>query len=258
MDTQKGDNVPTREDRIAETFVELADTLVADFDVIDFLHILADRSVELLDADAAGIMLGDQRGGLHPVASSVEEARLIELFEHQNNEGPCLDCFRTGEPVALADLASMRASWPAFTTRLEQLGFHAAQAIPMRLRNDVIGALNLFRTSPGVLSESDARLAQALADVATVGLLQERAVTARDTLAEQLQTALNSRIVLEQAKGMIAERTGLQMSEAFQLLRDYARKHGEKLSDVAGRVIDGSFADATHPTPKLSSVPPTP
>lgn len=240
----------TREDRIAETFVELADTLVADFDVIEFLHVLADRSVELLDADAAGIMLGDQRGGLHQVASSTEEARLIELFEHQNNEGPCLDCFRSGQPVAREDIPSMRASWPAFTGRLEQLGFQAAQAIPMRLRTEVIGALNIFRTTPGLLSDADARLAQALADVATVGLLQQRAVTARDTLAEQLQTALNSRIVLEQAKGMIAERTGLQMGEAFQVLRDYARKHGDKLSDVAVRVIDGSFADVLRGDPK--------
>lgn len=246
----------TREQRIAETFVELADTLVADFDVIEFLHLLADRSVELLDADAAGIMLGDQRGGLHPVASSTEEARLIELFEHQNNEGPCLDCFRSGEPVAREDIPSMRATWPAFTTRLEQLGFHAAQAIPLRLRSEVIGALNIFRKSPGVLSPSDTRLAQALADVATVGLLQERAVTARDTLAEQLQTALNSRIVLEQAKGMIAERTGLQMSEAFQILRAYARRHGDKLSDVAARVIDGSFAHVLQPGKK--PVPPRP
>ncbi|MDQ3732632.1 MAG: GAF and ANTAR domain-containing protein [Actinomycetota bacterium] len=246
----------TREDRIAETFLELADTLVDDFDVIEFLHVLADRSVELLDADAAGIMLGDQRGGLHPVASSTEEARLIELFEHQNNEGPCLDCFRSGEPVALADLETMRASWPAFTVRLEQLGFHAAQAIPMRLRTQVIGALNIFRTSPGVLSESDSRLAQALADVATVGLLQERAVSARDILAEQLQTALNSRIVIEQAKGMIAERAGLQMTEAFQLLRGHARKHGTKLSDVAARVIDGSFHAGPERSPKSASTQP--
>jgi len=240
----------TREERIAETFVELADTLVADFDVIDFLHILADRSVELLDADAAGIMLADQRGGLHPVASSTEEARLVELFEQQSNEGPCLDCFRTGQAVGREDLPALRASWPSFTARLEDLGFSAAQAIPLRLRTQVIGALNIFRIEPGLLTAPDFRLGQAFADVATVGLLQERAMSASGALAEQLQTALNSRIVLEQAKGMLAERAGLQMGEAFKLMRDHARGRGELLSDVAARVINGTMATDLEPSRK--------
>ncbi|HKS48963.1 MAG TPA: GAF and ANTAR domain-containing protein [Amycolatopsis sp.] len=231
----------SREQLLASTFVDLADTLVADFDVIDFLHTLAARSVQLLDADAAGIMLADQHGGLHVMASSAEEARLLELYELQNNEGPCLDCFRSGRPVARDDLPAMRASWPAFTQRLQQLGYHSAQALPMRLRNETIGALNLFRTEPGPLSEADRGIGQAMADVATVGLIQERAIATRELLATQLQTALNSRIQLEQAKGMLAQRTGLQMNQVFELMRDYARGRNRRLSDVVAQIIDGSF-----------------
>jgi transcriptional regulator with GAF, ATPase, and Fis domain len=231
----------SREQRIATTFVELADTLVADFDVIDFLHTLAIRSVELLGASAAGIMLADRRGELQVVASSTEEARLLELYELQNNEGPCLDCYRTGAPVARADLPAMHATWPVFTPQLQQVGFRSAQALPMRLRSETIGALNLFRTEPGRLSEADLGIGQAMADVATVGLLQERAIAARELLATQLQAALTSRVVLEQAKGMLAQGTGLSMDQAFQLMRGYARSNNRRLSDVAAHVIDGSI-----------------
>ena len=243
--TQQKDNgaMTSREQLLATTFVELADTLVADFDVIDFLHTLATRSVELLDVDAAGIMLADQRGGLRVMASSAEEARLLELYELQNNEGPCLDCFRSGRPVARDDVPTMRASWPAFTQELQQLGFHSAQALPMRLRTETIGALNLFRTRPGRLSEVDLKIGQAMADVATVGLIQERAIAASELLATQLQTALHSRIQLEQAKGVLAQRTGLPMDQAFQLMRDYARSRGRRLSDVAAHIIDGLLDD---------------
>jgi transcriptional regulator with GAF, ATPase, and Fis domain len=231
----------SREQRIATTFVELADTLVADFDVIDFLHTLATRSVELLGATAAGIMLADQRGALQVVASSTEEARLLELYELQNNEGPCLDCFRTGAPVARDDLSAMHAAWPAFTPQLQQLGFRSAQALPMRLRSETIGALNLFRTEPGRLSEADLGIGQAMADVATVGLLQERAIAARELLAAQLQAALTSRVLLEQAKGMLAQRADLSLDQAFQLMRGYARSNNRKLGDVAAHIIDGTL-----------------
>ena len=233
----------SREQLLATTFVDLADTLVADFDVIDFLHTLATRSVELLSADAAGIMLAGPDGGLHVMASSAEEARLLELYELQNNEGPCLDCFRSGRPVARDDLSGMRSSWPAFTEQLQQLGFHSAHALPMRLREETIGALNLFRLEPGRLSEADVRIGQAMADVATVGLLQERSIAASELLATQLQTALTSRVQLEQAKGMLAERTGLPMDQAFRLMRDYARGRGRRLSDVAAQIINGSVDD---------------
>jgi transcriptional regulator with GAF, ATPase, and Fis domain len=233
----------SREQLLASTFVDLADTLVADFDVIDFLHTLATRSVELLDADAAGIMLADHHGGLHVMASSAEEARLLELYELQNNEGPCLDCFRSGQPVAREDLSAMRSSWPTFTEQLQRLGFHSVQALPMRLREETIGALNLFRTEPGQLSDADLGIGQAMADVATVGLIQERAIAASELLATQLQTALNSRIQLEQAKGVLAQRTGLPMDQVFTLMRNYARSRGQRLSDVAAHIIDGSIDD---------------
>jgi len=232
----------SREQLIATTFVDLADTLVDDFDVIDFLHTLATRSVELLDASAAGIMLADQRGGLQVMASSTEEARLLELYELQNNEGPCLDCYRTGQPVARSGLPAMRALWPVFTERLQELGFNSAQAVPMRLRSETIGALNIFRTEPGLLSETDLRLGQAMADVATVGLLQERAIAEREVLATQLQAALTSRVQLEQAKGVLAERAGLEMDQAFKLMRDYARGNNRRLSEIAAEIINGSIS----------------
>jgi transcriptional regulator with GAF, ATPase, and Fis domain len=233
----------SREQLLASTFVGLADTLVADFDVMDFLHTLATRSVQLLDIDAAGIMLADPHGSLHVMASSTEEARLLELYELQNNEGPCLDCFRHGHPVARANLPAMRSAWPTFTHRLQQLGYHSAQALPMRLRTETIGALNLFRLQPGTLSDADLEIGQAMADVATVGLIQERAIAASELLATQLQTALSSRVQLEQAKGMLAQRTGLPMNEAFQLMRTYARSHNKRLGDVATQIINGSLAD---------------
>jgi transcriptional regulator with GAF, ATPase, and Fis domain len=247
----------SREQLLAATFVDLADTLVADFDVIDFLHTLATRSVELLDADAAGIMLADADGGLHVMASSAEEARLLELYELQNDEGPCLDCFRSGRPVARDDLPAMRSSWPAFTEQLQGLGFHSAQALPMRLRSETIGALNLFRLEPGRLSEADVGIGQAMADVATVGLIQERSIAASELLATQLQTALTSRVQLEQAKGVLAQRTGLPLVEAFQLMRDYARGRGRRLSDVAAQIIDGLLDDDTLRTAR-STRPGTP
>jgi GAF domain-containing protein len=233
----------SREQLLATTFVGLADTLVADFDVIDFLHTLAFRSVELLDVDAAGIVLADQDGGMHVVASSAEKARLLGLYELQTDEGPCLDCFRSGRPVVCDDLPAMRAAWPAFTEELRQLGFRSAHALPMRLRDQTIGALNLFRLEPGRLSTADLGVGQAMADVATVGLMQERAIAAGELLATQLQTALQSRVQLEQAKGILAERTGLPLDQAFQLMREYARSRSRRLSDIAAQIVDGLLDD---------------
>jgi GAF domain-containing protein len=228
-----------REELIADTFVELADTLVAEFDVIDFLHTLVERTVALLDADAGGIMLADQRGGLEVLAASSHEVRLVELFELQNDEGPCLEAYRTGEAVMKSDVTGMRAAWPSFTIRLERAGFASAQAVPMRLREEVIGALNVFRTAPGALSQADMKMARALADVATVGLLQERTIRARERLAEQLQGALNSRVLIEQAKGVLAERSGLEVDHAFAVMRSYARRNGISLLTVAEGIVQG-------------------
>jgi transcriptional regulator with GAF, ATPase, and Fis domain len=227
---------------LSETFVELTDTMVADFDVIDFLHVLTDRSVNLLDVSAAGLLLADPRGELRVVAASSEAARLLELFQLQNDQGPCLDCFRTGQPVWAGDLDAQAQRWPRFAAAARQSGFAAVQALPMRLRDQVIGALNLFRASPGTFDPGDVRIGQALADVATISLLHERSLRQSDILNEQLLTALNSRVVIEQAKGKLAERLGLDMEQAFVLLRDYARNNNLRLAELAQAFIDGTQA----------------
>jgi transcriptional regulator with GAF, ATPase, and Fis domain len=228
---------------LSGTFVELADTMVADFDVIDFLHILTDRSVSLLAVSAAGVMLADPRGELRVAAASSEAAGLMELFQLQNDEGPCLDCFRTGRPVTAADLTGPDQRWPQFAAAAARAGFRVVEALPMRLRNEVIGALNLFGAAAEPLSPADLRVGQALADVATIGLLQERAVRRVETVAEQLQGALNSRVVVEQAKGKLAERLSIDMDAAFGLLRAYARNSNQRLTDVARNFVDSATAD---------------
>ena len=225
---------------LTDTFVELTDTIVAGFDVIDFLHVLTDRSVRLLDVSAAGLLLADPRGELRVVAASSEAARLLELFQLQNDEGPCLDCFRTGQPVQAADLATAARRWPRFAPAARQAGFTAVQALPMRLREQVIGALNLFSVNAGALASGDIRVGQALADVATISLLHERNMRHSDALNEQLQSALNSRVIIEQAKGKLAERLGVDMDQAFTLLRDRARTSNRRLSDLARAFVEGS------------------
>ena len=230
-------------DLLSDTFIELADTMVADFDVIDFLHLLTDRSVALLAAGAAGVMLADPRGQLRIAAASSEEAGLLELFQLQNDQGPCLECFRTGRPVTATGLAAPAQRWPQFAQAATQAGFQSVQALPMRLRDQVIGALNLFRAEPGPLGAADLRIGQALADVATIGLLHERNVRRSETAAEQLQGALNSRVVIEQAKGKLAERLGIDMDRAFSMLRDYARTTNQRLTDVARTFVDSASAD---------------
>ncbi|HSZ40029.1 MAG TPA: GAF and ANTAR domain-containing protein [Trebonia sp.] len=224
---------------LSETFVELTDTMVADFDVIDFLHVLTSRSVELLNVSAAGLLLADPRGELRVVAASSEAARLLELFQLQSDEGPCLDCFRSGRPVTATDL-STEERWPRFADAAGQAGFAAVQALPMRLREQVIGALNLFRAAPGEFDAISVRVGQAMADVATIGLLHERSMRRSDILNEQLQTALNSRVIIEQAKGKLAERLGIDVNQAFTLLRDQARNHNQRLSDLARAFVDGT------------------
>ena len=230
-------------DLLSDTFVDLADTIVADFDVLDFLHMLTDRTVRLLAAGAAGVVLADPRGELRVAAASSEQAELLELFQLQNDQGPCLECFRTGRPVTATDLAGPDLRWPRFAQAVTQAGFATVEALPMRLRDQVIGALNLFRAEPGPLDPADLRIAQALADVATIGLLHERSVRRRETVAEQLQAALNSRVVIEQSKGKLAERLGLDMDRAFTMLRDYARTTNQHLTDVARNFVTSSTAE---------------
>lgn len=233
---------------LAKTFVELADTLVADFDLIDFLRLLTDRCVGMLGASAAGVLLADRDGELRVMAASDEQVRLLELFQLQNDEGPCLDCYRTGTPVAVPDLRTETARWPRFTARAQLHGFSAVQTLPMRLRDEVVGALNLFRATPGPFDPLGTPIAQALADVATISLLQQRTTQRTTVLNEQLQTALNSRVLIEQAKGKLAERQGIDMEQAFTALRSYARAHNRRLSDVAR-----AFIDDTEPLTDLMS-----
>jgi transcriptional regulator with GAF, ATPase, and Fis domain len=224
---------------LADVFVEMADTLVDDFDLIDFLHTLTERCVQLLDVDAAGLLLTDGRGTLQVVAASSERTRLLELFQLQTDQGPCLDCFHTATPVSVADL-SVASQWPRFTLAATEAGFAAVHALPMRLRTDVVGALNLFTAEPGELGGDKVRVGQALADIATVGLLQQRAIQRRDVLTEQLQTALNSRVLIEQAKGLLSERLGVSVSDAFTILRDSARSRNRRLSELAQAIVDGT------------------
>jgi transcriptional regulator with GAF, ATPase, and Fis domain len=221
-----------RERALAEAFVTLADTLVADYDVIDVLHQLTIECVELLRVDAAGLLLSDQRGNLQMAAASTERARVVELFQLQSDEGPCLDCFRTSRPIAAPDLRG-RTEWPRFIAHTLDTGYRSVHAVPMRLRTETIGALNLFAIQPRALRPDELRIAQALADVATIGILQERAIRRREVLAEQLQVALNSRVIIEQAKGVLAERGQLEMERAFEVLRGHARSTQQRLSDVA-------------------------
>lgn len=230
------------DERLAQTFVELADTLVDEFDLVEFLHILVDRCVELLDVSAAGLMLVDLRGRLQVMASSSENVRLLELFQLQNDDGPCLDCYRTGQPVDHPDLASAGDRWPRFAPAAAEAGFRTVHALPMRLRAEILGAFNLFHTDPNQLDRSVTQIGQAMADVATIGLIQERSLRHHETLTDQLQTALHSRIIVEQAKGVLAERRGIDPSEAFILLRNHARSHQQRLTELAAAVVDGSTA----------------
>jgi transcriptional regulator with GAF, ATPase, and Fis domain len=229
-----------REQRLAEVFVELADTLVEQFDVVDFLQVLTERCVELVDTDAAGLMLDDQRGTLQVVAYTDESARLLELFELQREEGPCLDCFATGQAISNVDLADAASRWPTFAEAARGVGYTLSHALPLRLRRQVIGALNLFSVASRPLSDGHLAVAQALADVATIGLLHERAVRDQVALSEQLQTALHSRIVIEQAKGILSAQAGTDVAAASALMRSHARRSGEPLTTVADAVIAGS------------------
>ena len=230
--------------RLLSAFVELADTLVDDFDVIDFLHTLARITVEAVEVDAVGLMLADERGRLQLVASSTEELRLLELLELQNDQGPCMDCYRTGEQVTNVAAPEARRRWPHLYGAALAEGYSSVHALPLRLRSDVIGAMNLFMVQPDALSAEDILLGQGLADMATIGLLQERAVHQHMIVAEQLQIALNSRVMVEQAKGMLAERLGLDPADAFTLMRTYARRTSGPLLSIAQQVIDGSINTA--------------
>lgn len=229
---------------LAQTFVSLADTLVDDYDVVDLLDRLTNTAVDLLGASSAGLLLLDQRGGLQVVASSSEQVRLLELFQLQNEEGPCLDCISSGTAVAVPDLAATGARWPRFVAEATATGYTSVCAVPLRLRSQVIGGLNLFQSGGPPLTSGQQRIAQALADVATIGILQQRTVHRAGVLAEQLQVALDSRIVVEQAKGVLAEQGSVAMDVAYRTLRRHARDRNLGLSEVAESVVRGQLGFA--------------
>lgn len=240
-----------KEALLVRTLVELTDSLVDDFDVVELLSLLAGRCVEVLGVSAAGVMLAAPEGDLRVVASSSETMRVLELFELQADEGPCLDCYRSGEAVLLdEDLAAGDGRWPRFSSVAAQAGFRSAHALPMRLRGSVIGALNLFAPQEGALSAEDVAAGQALADVATIAIVQQRIASESRIIIEQLNTALTSRVVIEQAKGVLAERSGLTMESAFEAMRHYARDHNLHLAGVARGVIDRTVAPEALKAPR--------
>jgi GAF domain-containing protein len=240
------------ESLLVRTFVELADALVDDFDVVELLSLLVDRCVDVIQVDAAGIMLVAPGGSLRVMASTTHVMRMLELFQLQAQEGPCFDCFTTGEPVVNHDLDDADDRWPRFAPQARAEGFHSVHALPLKVRGNVIGALNMFHEGRGVMDDGDVAVAQTLADIATLGIIQHRMADEVQQLTEQLGNALNSRIATEQAKGMLAESMGLEMHDAFDLLRTQSRDRGVRLSDLAQDLVEGtlpisSLAPAVQP-----------
>ncbi len=228
----------TREDLLLDTFATLADTLVDGYDVVDLLQTLVENCHSLFDISAAGILLADDSGDLHVLASTSEASRLVEMMQLSARAGPCVECFTTGLVVSLPDIEDSPAAWVRFRDSARAEGFAAVYAIPLRLRQTTIGALNLLRSSPGELRQQDVRAAQALADVATIGILHERSLRESSTIRDQLSAALSSRVVIEQAKGVIAYTRSVTMDEAFALMRSHARNNHMLLSKVAEQLVD--------------------
>ncbi len=209
----------SREGRLNAAFVTVADTLTADYDVVDLLHTLVTECTEIVGASAGGLMLADTAGQLQLIASTNESVELVEIMQLAAGVGPCVDCFTLGTAVSVPDIAASRERWPAFSAAALTQGFHAVHATPMKLRGDVIGTMNLFQEVVGALSERDVAVVQALADVATIGVLQQRMATESHIMAAQLQRALDSRVLIEQAKGALAQALNMTMEQAFTALR---------------------------------------
>ncbi|MFI7061198.1 GAF and ANTAR domain-containing protein [Kribbella sp. NPDC050124] len=223
--------------------------MVDDFDIIEFLDRLAFRCSELLGVSACGILLVDHHGTLNLVAASTEQARLVELTQLQNLEGPCLDAYTTGRLIQEPDLRDSAGLWPRFTPAALEAGFLAVQAVPMRLRDSTLGAVNLMSEVAGPLSDDTIALGQALADAATIGIVHQRAMARQEFITEQLQTALNSRILIEQAKGYLTHSLGVGIDAAFAALRSYARTNNRRLTEVAEDVLDGRISFTTPDAP---------
>ena len=224
-------------ERLAEVFVEVSDTLVNQFDIIEFLQMVTSRTAELIDAAAVGLLLADQHGELQFMAASDEATTLLELFQVQTEEGPCLEAYRTRAPVMIPDVRIAADRWPQFAPRAVKAGFRSVHAVPMHLRDEVIGAMNLFSTHTGGMEPNELVIVQSLADTATIGLIQERAIRRGEMLTEQLHAALNSRIVIEQAKGALSRIHGISVDEAFRLMRNFARHNNQRLGEVATYVV---------------------
>jgi GAF domain-containing protein len=231
-----------RETQINNAFVAVADTLTTDFDIVDLLHTLVDQCTQILEVTAGGLMLADGDGHLQLMTSTSEGADLVEVMQINASEGPCIDCFMTGVAVSVPDIESDGARWPAFQAAALQGGFHSAHATPLKLRGQVIGTMNLFAAKQGALTDRNAAVAQALSDVATIGILQERLVREGNIVAEQLHTALDSRIVIEQAKGMVAQSLSIDMDQAFAVLRAHARNNNLTMRFVAEQVSSGRLS----------------
>ncbi len=245
----------TREANVVQALVKMADTLVGNYDVVDQLTGLADRCVSLLGVSAAGVMLASPVLMIHPegtlglAASSSEAMRLLELFELQAQEGPCLDAFRTGERVGHENLAAGSGRWPSFSKAALDAGFRSASALPLRWRKVTLGALNLLSVTQTPMDEADVIVARAFADLATLSIVQHRATAEAQSLNEQLSAALGSRVAIEQAKGVISERAGVDMAEAFSRLLSYARNSNQRLTDVAEAAVSGTLDPLTWTQP---------
>ena len=242
-----------REARLFATFATLADTLVADYDVVELLQTLVESCRDLLDVTDAGILLAESSGGLELVASTSEATRLVEVIQLAAEGGPCIECYRTSQPVSVPDLTVAVPEWHEFQRAALGSGFTAIDAIPMRLRDVTIGTLNLLRAAPGPAAPEDLMSAQAFADVATIGILHQRSLTDSRALAAHLKTALDSRVRIEQAKGVVSYTANVPVEEAFELIRSYARNRGLRLSDVAERLVRRELSitapDPERPTP---------
>jgi GAF domain-containing protein len=234
-----------REEQLTSAFIRLADTMVEDYDLVELLQQLVDGCIVVVDSGSAGVLLDDQRGALQVLASSSEQIRLLELLQIQADQGPCVEAFRTGVPVLVPDLATRASSWPEFADAAADRGVRSAHALPLRLRSHIIGAIGLFGTEVGPLDATDLRAAQALADMAAIGILHQRALQQSEILNEQLQHALNSRVIIEQAKGVLAGHALLNMDTAFALLRSFARTNNHRLVAVARGVVDGTIPAST-------------
>jgi len=238
VNIEKGDD---RAAGLARAFVELAGALANGYDVVELLDRLVQHSVHLLEVDAVGLVLTDARGALRVMAATSERAHFMEVLQLHADSGPCLDCYRSGQSVNVDDLTAEKGRWPGLADTVQHDGYHAVHAVPLRFREQTLGAMNLFSIKPGALRDTDHVIAQALAEAATVAILGQRTILHSAEVADQLQIALDSRVIIEQAKGVLAHQGGLGMSDAFAVLRKYARRNNKRVTDCAHSVVDATL-----------------